>query len=69
MKKSNDPYVVSKATCGGCRYYKAMSGIGTMMYCSYTLETGDIKPHDMKCADCTYKDTGRKQRIPTKGIF
>jgi len=69
VKKSNDPYVVSKETCGGCRYYKYLGGNDSTRYCSYTLETGDFKPLDMKCAECTYKDTGRKRRIPTKGIF
>lgn len=66
-----DPYVVSVATCDGCRYFKTLGGecCGTNMYCSYTLDTGELKPLDMKCADCTYKDTGRSRRRWKKKVF
>lgn len=71
MQVNHDPYVVSKATCGGCRYYKSLAGecCNTNMFCSYTLETGDFKPLDMKCAECTYKETGRSRRRWKKKVF
>lgn len=68
----HDPYVVSRETCGGCRYYRSLGGgesPGTNMFCAYTWETGDFKPMDMKCADCTYKDTKRTRRKPKKKDF
>ncbi len=54
MPCERDPFVVSKATCGGCIYYRYLGGAG-IKACHYTLETGKIRPLDMKCADCTYK--------------
>ncbi len=67
--KEHDPYVVSKDTCGGCKFYKSLGGCqcDATMFCSYTIDTGKFKPMDMPCAECTYKDTGRKRRTPTKG--
>lgn len=66
----NDPYVVSKATCGDCRYYRSLGGegCGTNMFCSYTWETGKFKPLDMRCDECTFKETGRVRRMRMKGI-
>ena len=71
--KEHDPYVVSKATCGGCKYFKPFAGdcCNTNMFCSYTYDTGKFKPLDMKCADCTYKEIipkrKRKRRTLPKG--
>lgn len=69
--KNNDPYVVSKETCSGCRYFRSLGGeaCGPSMFCSYTLDTGKFKPLDMKCADCTYKEKSRSRRRWKKDVF
>lgn len=69
---NNDPYVVSDATCKGCMYYKYMFMIGddaSCHYCDYTLATGKVKPHDMKCADCTYRADGSTRRRWKKKVI
>lgn len=62
---NKDPYIVSDETCKGCMYYKYTYLDGNEQkdrYCDYTLATGKIKPHDMKCADCTFRVDGSTRR-------
>lgn len=65
MSKENDPYIVSKATCGGCKYFRYLSG-EFMLACHYTYDTGKLKPLNMKCSECTFKEKkGRGKKCVT----
>lgn len=58
--RNKDPYVATKATCGGCKYYRTMMG-NYMLACHYTLDTGKPKPLDMRCDECTLKEKGKRK--------
>ena len=55
-RKTPDPFVVTKETCGDCLYFGYVTGdTGRMWSCDYTFKTGKLKPPDQPVAKCTVK--------------
>lgn len=56
--------MVSPKTCSGCIYYGpiALSNHKSLRCCNYFYLTGQLRPRDETCADCSVKTLGKRLR-------
>ena len=56
--KDEKEWLVSNATCRGCKYYGMLSWSSHEKWCMYTYHTGKIRTDKPK--DCTVKEIGKR---------
>lgn len=55
-RKTPDPFVVTKETCGDCLYFGYVTGdTGRMWSCDYTFKTRKLRPAGETCAYCSVR--------------